>query len=101
MTELLADGLRRAAGEAGVPLCVQSVPGLLTPFFTTGPVRDYDAAAACDLDAYGAWCRGLLERGIYPPASQFEAWFPSLAHGEAEVEQTLEAARAAFAEVAS
>ncbi|HMC38518.1 MAG TPA: glutamate-1-semialdehyde 2,1-aminomutase [Acidimicrobiales bacterium] len=101
VTELLADGLRRAAGEAGVPLCVQSVPGLLTPFFTAGPVRDYDAAAACDLDAYGAWCRGLLERGIYPPASQFEAWFPSLAHGEAEVEQTLEAARAAFAEVAS
>ena len=73
----------------------------MTPFFAPGPVRDYDAAAACDLDAYGAWCRGLLERGIYPPASQFEAWFPSLAHGEAEVEQTLEAARAAFAEVAS
>ena len=80
---------------------VQSVRGLLTPFFSAEPVSDYAGAAACDLDAYGAWCRALLERGVYPPASQFEAWFPSLAHGEAEVERTVAAAREAFAEVAA
>ena len=96
VTEALADGLRGAAADAGVPLQVQSVPGLLTPFFTAEPVRDYAGAAACDLDAYGAWCRALLELGVYPPASQFEAWFPSLAHTDEDVERTIEAARAAL-----
>ena len=55
-------------------------PGLLTVFFSERPVLDYDGAAACDTEAYGAWCRALLARGVYPPPSQFEAWFPSLAH---------------------
>jgi glutamate-1-semialdehyde 2,1-aminomutase len=98
-TEQLADGLREAAVKAGVAVTVQSVPGLLTPFFTDQPVRNYADAAACDLDAYGAWCRSLLAHGVYPPASQFEAWFPSLAHGEDDVERTVTAAAAAFAEL--
>jgi glutamate-1-semialdehyde 2,1-aminomutase len=100
LTELLATGLREAAQDAGVPLQVQSVPGLLTPFFSEHPVRDHDGALACDLEAYGSWCRALLERGVYPPPSQFEAWFPSLAHGEAEIARTVEAARGAFEELA-
>jgi glutamate-1-semialdehyde 2,1-aminomutase len=100
VTEMLSGGLRRAAADAGVPLQVQGVTGLLTPFFTAEPVRSYAGAAGCDLDAYGAWCRALLARGVYPPASQFEAWFPSLAHTDEDVEQTLDAARAAFEEVA-
>jgi glutamate-1-semialdehyde 2,1-aminomutase len=99
LTEQLAGGLRDAAVQAGVPVTVQSVPGLLTPFFAERPVRDYAGAAACDLDAYAAWCRALLARGVYPPASQFEAWFPSLAHTEADVERTVKAAAAAFAEL--
>jgi glutamate-1-semialdehyde 2,1-aminomutase len=98
-TQRLATGLREAASAAGHSVTVQTVPGLLTLFFTGGPVRDYAAAAACDLDAYGRWCRALLARGVYPPASQFEAWFPSLAHGDAELEHTIAAARAAFAEL--
>ncbi|HET9719251.1 MAG TPA: glutamate-1-semialdehyde 2,1-aminomutase [Solirubrobacteraceae bacterium] len=100
LTERLAAGLREAAASAGRELRVQSVPGLLTPFFTGGPVCDYAAAAACDQSAYGAWCRGLLERGVYPPPAQFEAWFPSLAHTEADVEQTLDAAAEAWRELA-
>jgi glutamate-1-semialdehyde 2,1-aminomutase len=100
LTDLLAAGLAREAAQAGIPITVQHVPGLLTPFFCSGPVRSYADAAACDLNGYGAWCRALLARGVYPPASQFEAWFPSLAHTEADVEQTLDAAAHAFAEVA-
>ncbi|HEY1509840.1 MAG TPA: glutamate-1-semialdehyde 2,1-aminomutase [Solirubrobacteraceae bacterium] len=96
VTEALAVGLRGAASGAGVPLQVQSVPGLVTPFFTESPVRDYAGAAACDLAAYGAWCRALLELGVFPPASQFEAWFPSLAHTDADVERTVAAARIAL-----
>jgi glutamate-1-semialdehyde 2,1-aminomutase len=101
LTELLAAGLARAGAQAGVPITVQRVPGLLTPFFSATPVCSYADAAACDLDAYGAWCRVLLARGVYPPASQFEAWFPSLAHTEADIAQTLAAAGQAFAEVAA
>jgi glutamate-1-semialdehyde 2,1-aminomutase len=100
LTDALAEGLLAAAAAAGVPLQVQTVPGLLTPFFSAVPVGDYEAAAACDLDAYGAWCRALLTRGVYPPASQFEAWFPSLAHTDADLARTLKAAADAFEEVA-
>jgi glutamate-1-semialdehyde 2,1-aminomutase len=100
-TEQLAEGLRSAAAREGVALQVQTAPGLLTPFFTDRPVRNYADAAACDLDAYGAWCRALLALGIYPPPSQFEAWFPSVAHTPKDVERTVEAARLAFAEMAS
>ena len=99
-TESLADGLRGAAAGAGRPVSVQSAPGLLTVFFATAPVRDYAAAAACDLEAYGAWCRALLARGVYPQASQFEAWFPSLAHTDGDVARTVEAASAAFEAIA-
>ena len=95
LTETLASGLRAAAGDSAVQ--VESVPGLVTPFFSAAPVRDFAGAAACDLDAYGRFCRALLDRGIYPPASQFEAWFVSLAHDEAAIERTVAAAEEAFA----
>jgi glutamate-1-semialdehyde 2,1-aminomutase len=96
-TERLADGLRDAASQSGQQVQVVSKPGLLTVFFSERPVASFDDARACDLDAYGAWCRGLLSRGVYPPPSQFEAWFPSLAHTQEQLEQTLAAAAAAFA----
>ncbi len=97
-TGTLAAGLAEAAGKR--PVQIASVPGLLTVFFTDTPVRDYAGATACDTEAYGAWCRALLARGVYPPPSQFEAWFPSLAHTPEHVTRTLEAAAAAFAEIA-
>ena len=99
-TEALAAGLREAAAAASVPVTVATAPGLLTVFFSVDPVVDYAGAQACDLDAFGAWCRALLARGVYPPPSQFEAWFPSLAHEDGHVEQTLAAAADAFRELA-
>ena len=97
LAALLADGLEDAARSAGVVARAVATTGLLTLFFAPNPPRDYGEAQACDLDAYAAFCRGMLDRGIYPPASQFEAWFPSLAHGDAQVEQTLGAAREVLA----
>ncbi|HXD53858.1 MAG TPA: glutamate-1-semialdehyde 2,1-aminomutase [Solirubrobacteraceae bacterium] len=94
-TEELAAGLREAAGSR--PVQVQTAPGLLTVFFSEAPVESFEQAQACDLEAHAAWCRELLGRGVYPPPSQFEAWFPSLAHGEEQIERTLLAAEAAFA----
>jgi glutamate-1-semialdehyde 2,1-aminomutase len=94
LTERLAEGLREAAGDR--PVQVAALRGLVTPFFRAEPVRNFHDASACDLDAYGRFCRALLERGVYPPASQFEAWFVSLAHDEASIDRTAEMAREAF-----
>jgi glutamate-1-semialdehyde 2,1-aminomutase len=70
---------------------VQRVGSLLTLFFRTGAVRDFDGAAACDTDRYGAWWRHLASRGVYVAPSQFEAMFVSAAHGSEEVARTVEA----------
>ena len=99
VTERLADGLREAAGCAGggeYPVQVASAPGLVTVFFSERPVRSFADAQACDLEAHARWCRELLARGVYPPPSQFEAWFPSLAHTDEHIERTLDVAAAAF-----
>jgi glutamate-1-semialdehyde 2,1-aminomutase len=90
LTDRLAAGLGRLA--EGRPLQVAAVPGLLTLFFSAVPVADFAAASSCDLDAHARFCRAMLERGVYPPPSQFEAWFVSLAHDEATIDRTLEAA---------
>jgi glutamate-1-semialdehyde 2,1-aminomutase len=100
-THALAQGMREAAAAAGIPVQVSDVTGLLTIFFSDRPVTDYEGAKSCDTEAFGAWARALLARGVYPPPSQFEAWFPSLAHTQDHVDRTLEIAAAAFAEVAA
>jgi glutamate-1-semialdehyde 2,1-aminomutase len=99
LSRSLAEGLEAAARETGVPAHAVWTTGLVTLFFTARPVRSYADARACDLDAHAAFCRGMLERGVYLPPSQFEAWFPSLAHTEAHVEHTLEAAYEVLAEL--
>jgi glutamate-1-semialdehyde 2,1-aminomutase len=96
LTSQLAEGLAEAAGDH--PVQVVSETGLVTPFFSADPVHDFAGAAGCDLDAYGSFCRALLDRGVYPPPSQFEAWFVSLAHDEAAIEHTVTAAAEAFGE---
>jgi glutamate-1-semialdehyde 2,1-aminomutase len=96
-TERLAAGLREAAQD--FPVSVVSVPGLLTVFFAEREPASFADAQACDLAAYAHWCRELLSRGVYPPPSQFEAWFPSLAHSAEQIDRTIEAAAAAFVAV--
>ncbi len=97
---MLAVGLADAAREAGVPLQVNGFGSLLTPFFTAGPVRDYASAVTANSDAYGRFFRGMLNRGVYPPPSQFEAWFLSAAHTDRDIAKTIEAARGAMRDVA-
>jgi len=96
LTDRLAVGLREAASRH--PVQVASACGLITPFFSAEPVRDFAAASACDLDAHGRFTRALLNHGVYPPPSQFEAWFVSLAHDESAIDRTVEASAEAFAE---
>jgi len=98
ITEQLASGMREAAASwADGEVQVLSMPGLMTVFFSEQPVSSFAGAQGCDLEAHAAWCRELLARGVYPPPSQFEAWFPSLAHTSEQIERTVEVAAAAFA----
>jgi glutamate-1-semialdehyde 2,1-aminomutase len=68
---------------------VQRVGPLLTLFMADDPVRDFEDAGRCDTDRYAALFRHLLEGDVYFPPSQFEALFPSTAHGEDEIERTV------------
>jgi glutamate-1-semialdehyde 2,1-aminomutase len=71
---------------------VQRVGALLTLFMADAPVRNFEEAQGCDTERYGALFRHLLEQGVYLPPSQFEALFPSTAHGDEEIERTIAAA---------
>jgi len=97
----LADGVAAEAAKAGVPLTTNRVGAMWTWFFTPGPVSDYAQAALSDTAAFGCFHRAMLEAGVWLPPSQFEAAFLGTAHGEDEVVETIQAARAAFQAVAA
>jgi len=94
-------GVAAAAKDAGVTMCHNRVGSMFTWFFTEGPVTDWDSAAKCDTEAFGRFFRAMLEGGIYLPPSQFEAAFMGAAHSERDVQQTVAAAKQAFAMAAA
>ena len=96
----LAAGFAEAARDAGVALQVNAFGSLVTPFFTTQQVRDYASATSANTELYARFFRGMLARGIYPPPSQFEAWFLSAAHTRKDVDTTIAAARDVMREIA-
>jgi len=96
VSTLLAAGLTREAESAGVPFTLNRVGSMLTGFFTPWPVTDYASAKASNTAAFGRFFRGMLGGGVYLPPAQFEAAFVSAAHSQAEVDETVQAARAAF-----
>ncbi|MBI4486200.1 MAG: glutamate-1-semialdehyde 2,1-aminomutase [Acidobacteria bacterium] len=96
MTTRLASGLADAARRAGVAVQVNATGSILTPFFTDRPVRDYQSATSANTARYARFFQGLITRGVYPPPSQFEAWFLSAAHTAKDVDRTIAAAHAAM-----
>ncbi|MEE9212239.1 MAG: glutamate-1-semialdehyde 2,1-aminomutase [Phycisphaeraceae bacterium] len=96
----LAGGLTQAATKAGIPVCIRRVGSMLTCFFNGGPVENYDQAVASDTGSFAVFFRSMLDAGVVLPPSQFECWFVSTAHDDTCIEQTLEAADAAFNAVA-
>jgi len=96
----LAAGLANAARAAGVPLQVNAFGSMLTPFFTSQPVRSFASATSASTEQYATFFREMIVRGVYAPPSQFEAWFLSAAHTKKDVESTISAARAAMQAVA-
>jgi len=90
-------GVSAAAKDAGVTMCHNRVGSMFTWFFARGPVIDWTSAAKSDTEAFGRFFRAMLENGIYLPPSQFEAAFVGAAHTEQDVQQTIAAAKQAFA----
>jgi glutamate-1-semialdehyde 2,1-aminomutase len=93
----LAAGVAAAAKESGVPICYNRVGSMFTWFFAPCPVTDWNSASRSDTEAFGRFFRAMLENGIYLPPSQFEAAFLSAAHTEEDIQQTITAAKQAFA----
>lgn len=99
-TATLCKGLEAIAKEAGVPLTLNRVGSMWTPYFTDREVTDGDSARTADTQRFGKFFHAMLDRGVYLPPSQFESAFVGTAHGDEEIAHTLEAARGAFAALA-
>jgi len=93
----LVEGVSAAAKDCGVPLCYNRVGSMFTWFFTEGPVTDWDSASKSNTEAFGKFFRAMLDSGVYLPPSQYEAAFLSATHTEQDVQQTIAAAKQAFA----
>lgn len=99
--EQLEQGLLEGAAAAGVPVRVNRVGSMITVFFVDQPVTDYASANQTDQAAFRVWFHGMLSRGVYWPASPFEAAFLSYAHSPVDIGNMVGAAAAAFEEVAA
>ena len=88
----LVSELRALAALAGVPLEINHVASMFTPFFTKGAVTDFDSSAKSDAAAYKAFFHGMLKAGVYLPPSKYEAAMTSMAHSRKDLEKTLDAA---------
>ncbi|WP_442941965.1 glutamate-1-semialdehyde 2,1-aminomutase [Nostoc sp.] len=93
ITKRLTEGMLEIAQETGHAACGGQISGMFGFFFNEGPVRNYEDAKKSDLSKFARFHRGMLEHGVYLAPSQFEAGFTSLAHTEADIDRTLEAAR--------
>ncbi|MBI3799771.1 MAG: glutamate-1-semialdehyde 2,1-aminomutase [Deltaproteobacteria bacterium] len=93
---LMAEGLRAAIQDSGIVACVNQLGSMFTVFFGVDQVQDYATATRSDTQLFARYFQGMIDRGIYLPPSQFETAFISLVHGEAEIEETLAAAKQVF-----
>ncbi|MEM9185709.1 MAG: glutamate-1-semialdehyde 2,1-aminomutase [Planctomycetota bacterium] len=95
----LEAGLREAAEHSGLPFWLARVGSMMTLFFSEAPVTSWDEASRCDTARFGRYFWGMMHRGVYLPCSQYEALFVSAAHSEADIDQTIAAARETLAEI--
>jgi glutamate-1-semialdehyde 2,1-aminomutase len=99
-TERLLSGLQERADAAGVPFSTNQAGGMFGLFFTGERVTNYAQATTCNQDQFKAFFHAMLAHGVYLAPSAFEAGFVSMAHGEPEIQATLDAAEASFRAVA-
>ena len=97
-TAHLIHGLEAAADDAGVAMATECEGGMFGLVFTdAASVRSFDQVAAADVERFKKFFHGMLEQGIYLAPSAFEAGFVSAAHGDAEINATIDAAAKVFA----
>jgi glutamate-1-semialdehyde 2,1-aminomutase len=96
LSERLAKGLLDAAAASGIPISIGMSGAMMTLFFGPEQIIDWNTASRCDTQRYARYFWGLIERGIYMPCSQFEAFFLSTAHTEADIDNTIGAAKEVF-----
>lgn len=99
LSQLLEDGIRKVLKELSLPYRVRRFKSMLTLFFTSREVSNFQDALTSDTDKFAHFWQGMLKRGVYLPPSQFEAWFVSLAHNEDHIEKTIEATRETLLEL--
>jgi glutamate-1-semialdehyde 2,1-aminomutase len=92
----VAEGIAKAAKDAGFPLYSTRVGSMFCAFFSKDPVYNWDSAAVCDTKAFAKYFRLMLEEGIYLAPSQFETAFVGIAHSQDELERTIAAAGKCF-----
>jgi glutamate-1-semialdehyde 2,1-aminomutase len=97
VSKAVAEGVAAEAARVGVPITLNRVGSMWTWFFTADSVVNYDDAAKSDTAAFGRFHRAMLASGVWLPPSQFEAAFLGTAHGTAEIEATVTAAKEGFA----
>jgi glutamate-1-semialdehyde 2,1-aminomutase len=100
LSEALVSGILAEASRANVSMVANRVGAMFTWFFTASPVTDYESAARSDTTAFARFHRGMLERGVWLPCSQFEAAFLGAAHRMDDVRQTVDATKAALESIA-
>ncbi len=90
---LLEDGVRKAIAQAGVAdrVSYERIGSLSTLFFAPGPSSDFASVKKCDTAAYSRFFHAMLQRGVFLPPAQFEAWFVSTAHSETDLRRTAKA----------
>ncbi len=98
-TAQLEEGLREGANEAGLTTTINRIGSMITVFFTDQEVTDFESASTTDTDLFRRWFHGLLSRGIYWPASNYEAAFLSYAHTEEDIARMVEAGRESFVDL--
>lgn len=100
-TTYLTNGLRKAAAEAGIAVCIHQSGSMFSVFFTEKDVLNFTDAQACNHEAFAVYYKAMLEQGIYLPPSQYETCFVSGAHDQAALDKTIAAAKQAFAAAAA
>ncbi|WP_129124951.1 glutamate-1-semialdehyde 2,1-aminomutase [Geomonas oryzae] len=95
-SKFVAEGIAKAAKDAGFPLYSTRVGSMFCGFFSKEPVYNWDSAAKCDTKAFATYFRGMLEEGVYLACSQFETAFVGASHSEKDLEKTIAAAAKCF-----
>lgn len=95
----LQDAFLQEANDAGVAIAVNKFGSMINPFFTEGPVTDFESAKKADTEMFSKFFWGLTDNGVYIPPSQFESWFLPASLNKDELSKVKKAIKNAFKQI--